>query len=94
MNKFQEWANRRKPKVTRPVKTEEVEVCQPTPEEELKEAWEEWKIAFKWPIRIFKVCFWFSITVVGLWACAVVDIQNDCYLDKECRAAIQRANGR
>ena len=89
MNKFQEWAAKRRPKPKVEQKSE-VELIELTPEEELAEAWEEWKIAFKWPIRVFKIIVFTFITILVLHAWAVNSIVNDCYLDKECKQWIMK----
>ena len=86
LNKFQQWAGKRRPKITEDVKPEP----ELTPEEELKIAWEDWKYEFRIPIFIFKTLLWFIFIVVFIWALAVVSIQNDCYLDKRCREWISK----
>lgn len=88
-NKFQAWVSRRKPKVTPDVKPE-VEEHQSTPEEDLAEAWADFKHEFRWITRVFTMVLWISVTVVCLYAFAVVDIQRQCYLDKECKQWIER----
>ena len=90
MNKFQDWADRRKPKVTPKVILEVEE--QSTPEDQLREAWEDWKYEFRTPIRIFKFGLGIFIMLTTLLALAVVSIQADCYLDSECRESIQKVN--
>lgn len=57
--------------------------------DELTEAWTEWKDYFKTPIFIGKCVIGFSCVLLILWAMAIVDIQNDCYLSKECREWIE-----
>ena len=88
LNKFQQWAIRRRPKVTPDVKPEPEP--ESTPEEDLAEAWADFKHEFRWIIRVFTTVFWISVTVVCLYAFAVVDIQRQCYLDKECKQWIER----
>lgn len=87
MNKFQKWAESRKPKPkANPKQEESIEL---TPEEELALAWKEWKIAFKWPIRVFIIVVSVIALVLVLHAWAVNSIVNDCYLDKECKQWVE-----
>jgi len=54
-------------------------------DEELSTSWTEFKQAFKVPIFIAKSILVFSLLILVLWALAVAGIQNDCYMNKECR---------
>lgn len=54
-------------------------------DEDFKLAMSELKEAWRIPIEAFKgMLIIFSVLVI-MWSLAVVDIQNDCWLNKECR---------
>lgn len=91
MNKFQQWATKRKPKPTKTEVTEPVTI-EPTPEEELAEAWEDLKYEFRTTVLVFRCIGWFITVVVLFWAFSVVSIQNSCFLDGKCRVEIERVN--
>lgn len=69
------------PDVTSEVDTDEVD--------ELKQSWIEFKESVRTPVRITKCILGVSAVILVLWAMAIVDIQNDCYLNKECREWIE-----
>tara|TARA_R100001086_G_C11629210_1_gene201119 strand:+ start:124 stop:417 length:294 start_codon:yes stop_codon:yes gene_type:complete len=85
MNKFQKWAANRKPKPKVKKQQEITLEVELTPEEELAIAWEECKIAFKWPIRFLVTFIAACAVILVLHSWAVSDILNDCYLDKRCK---------
>lgn len=53
--------------------------------DDLAQAWADFKYAWRIPYIIFKVLSFILAALIVMWALAVVSIQNDCYLDKRCR---------
>lgn len=83
--RVRDYLDRKKP--TRPLEvtpdvTSEVE---PDEFDELDQAWSEFKDQFKTPILYLKIFLTICLVILCLWAMAIVDIQNDCYMNKECR---------
>lgn len=80
---------KRKPDPEPRMEPEESKEEQLTPAEELSIEWEIWADKHGTAILIFKALLGFVFLVSLLWALAVVDIQNNCYLDKDCREWIE-----
>lgn len=78
---------RPKQEVTPSVKEEEGEVCE---ELSFDNEWEVFKEEHSFAILVIKSILGFILLVTLLWALAVVDIQSDCYADRECREWIER----
>ena len=60
--------------------------------DELSTAWTEFKNTYEPIISLFKWSMMFVMSIVVIWAIAVVEIQNRCYLDKACSVEIERVN--
>lgn len=87
--RVRDYLDRKKP--ARPLKvtpdvTSEVE---PDEFDELGQAWSEFKDQFKTPILYLKIFLTICLVILCLWAMAIVDIQNDCYMNKECREWVE-----
>jgi hypothetical protein len=90
-DRVKDYLARKKPanpvKVERPVRTEsreDWENYEPS-DDELSTSWQEFKEAFKAPIFMFKLICTVIIVLFVMWAISVASIQNDCYMNKECR---------
>lgn len=83
--RVRDYLDRKKP--ARPLEVTPDVTSEVSPDEfdELSQAWSEFKQTFRVPIIIIKCIAGVSIVITVLWAMAIVDIQNDCYMNKECR---------
>lgn len=80
--RVRDYLDRKKPDRPQTVTSDVTSEVKP---DELTKAWTEWKDYFRVPIFIMKCILAISLVVITLWALAIVEIQNDCYLSKECR---------
>jgi hypothetical protein len=85
LNPFQEWVARNKPQ-KQPTSKPKVELSEPelSPEDELEEAWEEWKRENRTLIGAGVFTLACILTVVFIWALAMIDISNGCFITGVC----------
>lgn len=77
------YLDKKKPRKVESV-TDDV-ILELDPEEKFQQDWAKFKEEVGPVTRIIKSIIIVSAILTVMWAIAIIDIQNDCYLDKECR---------
>lgn len=89
-SKARAYLDRKKPRRSENVTSNvKVEVERDIELDNLRQALAEFKQSWKTPIFIFKACLTIFFIIAMLWCASIISIQNDCYLDKECREWIK-----